>query len=174
MTNVSPPVLAFVAEHSNTGKTTLLEKVIPLLKSAGLKVAVIKHTHHDFETDKQGKDSYRLHKAGSMQTMLVSPGRQALVTETPDNDDVPELRTLVARLDTHHLDLVLAEGFRYEDVAKIEVHRSGVSKTLICEKDKKIIAVCSDTKPELPDKVTLLDINDPNAVFKFIIDKLKK
>ncbi|MDH5191294.1 MAG: molybdopterin-guanine dinucleotide biosynthesis protein B [Gammaproteobacteria bacterium] len=163
-----PPLLAFIAEHSNTGKTTLLEKVLPLLVKKGIRTAVIKHTHHDFETDKPGKDSYRLHQAGSRQTMLVSPKRMALVMETPENNDLPDIETLVARLDTEKLDLILAEGFKHEAIPKIEIYRSGVSQNLLCKNDKHIIAVCSDIKPELPANITLLDINKPEDVVAFI------
>lgn len=163
-----PPLLAFIAEHSNTGKTTLLEKVLPLLVSKGIRTAVIKHTHHDFETDKPGKDSYRLHQAGSRQTMLASPKRLALVMETPENIDLPDIQSLVERLDTDQLDLILAEGFKHESIPKIEVFRSSVSKNLLCEKDKNIIAVCSDTKLDLPENVILLDINKPEDIVEFI------
>ena len=170
MSNRKPPLLAFIAEHSNTGKTTLLEKILPLLASKGIRCAVIKHTHHDFETDKPGKDSYRLHQAGSQQTMLVSPKRLSLVMETPDNDELPDIKSLTERLNTDHLDLILAEGFRHESIPKIEVFRSGVSKNLLCEHDKNIIAVCSDVKPDLPEKIKLLDINKPQEVVDFILE----
>ena len=171
MNNRKLPLLAFIAEHSNTGKTTLLEKILPLLIAKGIRTAIIKHTHHDFEVDKPGKDSYRLHQAGSRQTLLASPKRQALVMETPENDELPDIHSLVERLDTSQLDLVLAEGFKHEPIPRIEVYRSGVSKNLLCENDKNIIAVCSDVKPNLPENVTLLDINQPEAVTNFICNK---
>lgn len=171
MSNRKPPLLAFIAEYSNTGKTTLLEKILPLLASKRIRTAVIKHTHHDFETDKPGKDSYRLHQAGSQQTLLASPRRQSLVMETPDNNELPDIQSLVERLDTSQLDLVLAEGFKHEPIPKIEVYRSGISKNLFCKKDKNIIAVCSDMNPDLPEQVKLLDINKPEEVVEFICKK---
>ena len=74
------PVLGFAA-YSGTGKTTLLVKLLPLMKLQGLRVAMIKQTHHDFEIDKPGKDSYELRKAGANQVLIVSEKRLALVTE---------------------------------------------------------------------------------------------
>ena len=172
MSNRTLPLLAFIAERSNTGKTTLLEKILPLLVEKGIRTAVIKHTHHNFETDKPGKDSYRLHQAGSQQTLLVSPKRQALVMETPDNNELPDIQSLVERLDTSQLDLVLAEGFKHEPIPKIEVFRSDVSKNLLCENDKNIIAVCSDIEPDLPENIILLDINKPEEVAEFITARI--
>ena len=74
------PVLCFVG-RSNTGKTTLIEKLIPLLKSRGIRVATIKHHNHDFEIDQEGKDTYRHKKAGAHLSMIVSPKKLALVED---------------------------------------------------------------------------------------------
>lgn len=85
LTSASIPLLGFAA-YSGTGKTTLLEKLLPKLTDMGLKVAVIKHAHHNFDIDQEGKDSYRLRKAGASQMLISSRFRNALITETPDEE----------------------------------------------------------------------------------------
>ncbi len=79
------PLLAFAA-WSGTGKTTLLKKLIPALCARGIRPGLIKHTHHDMDVDKPGKDSYELRKAGAAQTIVASQQRWALMTETPDEE----------------------------------------------------------------------------------------
>ena len=77
------PILGFAA-YSGTGKTTLLEALLPMLTKAGLRIGMLKHAHHNFDVDKEGKDSYRLRKAGASQMLISSRNRYALMTETPD------------------------------------------------------------------------------------------
>ncbi len=103
------PLLA-VAAWSGTGKTTLLKKLIPELRRRGIRPGLIKHTHHDMDVDKPGKDSYELRKAGAAQTLVASTQRWALMTETPEETPL-DLTYLVSRMDESSLDLVLVEGF---------------------------------------------------------------
>ena len=102
------PLLAFAA-WSGTGKTTLLKKLIPVLCARGIRPGLIKHTHHDMDVDKPGKDSYELRKAGAAQTIVASQQRWALMTETPDEEEL-DLHFLASRMDTSKLDLILVEG----------------------------------------------------------------
>ena len=95
------PLLGFVA-WSGTGKTTLLERLIPLLGQRGLRLGVLKHTHHHFDMDKPGKDSHRLRQAGARQVMAASSLRHALICETPEQE--PSLEVLLARFDWERLD----------------------------------------------------------------------
>ena len=83
--NTSVPLLGFAA-YSGTGKTTLLEKLLPKLTEAGLTIGLLKHAHHDFDVDIPGKDSYRLRKAGATQMLISSRNRHALMTETPSEE----------------------------------------------------------------------------------------
>ncbi|MEF1219649.1 molybdopterin-guanine dinucleotide biosynthesis protein B, partial [Photobacterium damselae] len=99
--NASLPLLGFAA-FSGTGKTTLLEAMLPKLVEQGLRVAVIKHAHHNFDIDQEGKDSYRLRKAGASQMLISSRFRRALVTETPEVE--AELPHLIKQLDQSVLD----------------------------------------------------------------------
>jgi molybdopterin-guanine dinucleotide biosynthesis protein B len=160
------PVLA-ISAWSGTGKTTLLKKLIPALCARGIRPGLIKHTHHNMDVDKPGKDSYELRKAGAAQTMVASTQRWALMTETPD--EVPlDLAYLVSRMDHSTLDMVLVEGFKHEAVAKILLFRSDaghdVSELTL---DEHVIAVASDVV--LPLEVPVLDLNDVDGIAEFIV-----
>lgn len=168
------PVLGFAA-YSGTGKTTLLVKLLPFLKLQGLRVALIKQTHHDFEIDKPGKDSYELRKAGADQVMLASDNRSALVTEYEETH-ATDLEELVSSLDLEHIDLVLVEGFKHSPFPKIELHRPSTGNRLIFPDDECVIAVASDEKIEAGD-LPVIDINVPEEVAGFInrwLDNLQR
>ena len=93
----SPPLLGFCA-YSGTGKTTLLTKLIPVLKGHGLKIGLVKHAHHGFDTDLPGKDSYKLRKAGACEMLVASAKRWALVHESPERTGDPVLEELLPNL----------------------------------------------------------------------------
>ena len=160
------PVLA-IAAWSGTGKTTLLKKLIPALCARGIRPGLIKHTHHNMDVDKPGKDSYELRKAGAAQTMVASRERWALMTETPDEAPL-DLAYLVSRMDHSTLDLVLVEGFKHEAVAKILLFRSDaghdVSELTL---DEHVIAVASDVALDV--EVPVLDLNDEARIAEFIV-----
>ncbi|RXA33557.1 molybdopterin-guanine dinucleotide biosynthesis protein B, partial [Escherichia coli] len=101
------PLLAFAA-WSGTGKTTLLKKLIPALCARGIRPGLIKHTHHDMDVDKPGKDSYELRKAGAAQTIVASQHRWALLTATPDDEEL-DLHCLASRVATSTLALILLD-----------------------------------------------------------------
>lgn len=160
------PALA-IAAWSGTGKTTLLKKLIPALCEQGIRPGLIKHTHHNMDVDKPGKDSYELRKAGATQTIVASSQRWALMTETPDEPEL-NLAYLVSRMDASTLDLVLVEGFKHEAVAKILLFRQGCGhreEELII--DKHVIAIASDVP--LTVDVQLLDINDIEQISVFVM-----
>lgn len=165
------PLLGFAA-YSGTGKTTLLERLIPLLKSAGLRIALVKHSHHDFEIDKPGKDSDRLRKAGAGQILLASAYRTAWIMEG-DGETEPELAQLLPRLRQDQLDLVLVEGFRHVPFPKIELHRPSRGKPLLATEDEHIIAIACDEVPEGAPDLPILPLSDPPVVADFIFDWLK-
>ena len=164
--NRTKPLLGFAA-FSGTGKTTLLEKLIPLLAAHNIRIGMIKHAHHEFDIDKPGKDSYRLRKAGARQVLIASGRRRALMTEL-DTPREPRLDELVGQLDLDNIDLVLVEGFRQVPFPKIELHREALGKTLLHTSDPNIIAVASDHPGNITG-IQALDINDPGAVATFIL-----
>ncbi|MDA8516972.1 MULTISPECIES: molybdopterin-guanine dinucleotide biosynthesis protein MobB [unclassified Citrobacter] len=159
------PLLA-IAAWSGTGKTTLLKKLIPELCARGIRPGLIKHTHHDMDVDKPGKDSYELRKAGAAQTLVAGQQRWALMVETPEEPEL-DLVYLVSRMDTSTLDMVLVEGFKHEPVAKILLFREGCghrAEELVI--DEHVVAVASDVP--LAVDVPLLDINDIQQLTEFV------
>ncbi|WP_250209582.1 molybdopterin-guanine dinucleotide biosynthesis protein MobB [Morganella morganii] len=164
------PLLAVTA-YSGTGKTTLLKKLIPQLRESGLRIGLVKHTHHDMDVDTPGKDSYELRKAGAYQTLVVSQERFALMTETPDGAE-PDLMQLAGRFDTRELDLILVEGFKGESVPKIALFRDVTDRPYQTLLDKFVIAFASD-KPRQDVTVPQLDINNITAIRDFIVSWLE-
>ncbi|WP_333854650.1 molybdopterin-guanine dinucleotide biosynthesis protein MobB [Leclercia sp.] len=164
------PVLA-IAAWSGTGKTTLLKAIIPALCARGVRPGLIKHTHHNMDVDTPGKDSYELRKAGAAQTLVASSQRWALMTETPDEEEI-DLAYLISRMDHSKLDLVLVEGFKHEPVAKILLFRSGAGHDINeLTLDEHIIAVASDIPLSL--QIPVLDINNNEAIVDFILQWMK-
>jgi molybdopterin-guanine dinucleotide biosynthesis protein MobB len=164
------PVIGFAAS-SGSGKTTLISALIPLLREKGLRVAIIKHSHHDFEIDKPGKDSYQLHHAGSEQTLLISKYRSALVKENTGRQE-PLLAQAIAQLDLDSIDLVLVEGFRHDpDLPSIELNRPALARPLLFPDGKNIIAVASDA--DIETSLPKLDINQPQQIALFILEWMK-
>lgn len=163
------PLLGFAA-FSGTGKTTLLEQLIPVLMTHGLNIAVVKHSHHDIELDKPGKDSYRLRKAGACQLLLAGTKRAVLFNEYEQQDKklIEQLRLLK----TKNLDLVLVEGYRDEPFHKIELHRRALNKSYLFKSDASIIALASDHH-QVDCHLPQLDINNVVQISTFILTALK-
>lgn len=162
--------VSFIAK-SGTGKTTLLEKVIAILKGRGYKVGVIKHDAHRFDIDHPGKDSYRLTAAGADTMLISSPEKLAIVKKHTAS---PPLEELISSYFTD-VDIVLTEGFKKSTMPKIEIHRQESSETLLCrgdEYDPTLLAVASDEPLKLD--VPLLNLNDAAAVADFIEENFLK
>ncbi|NVJ55508.1 MAG: bifunctional molybdopterin-guanine dinucleotide biosynthesis adaptor protein MobB/molybdopterin molybdotransferase MoeA [Vibrionaceae bacterium] len=163
------PLLGFAA-YSGTGKTTLLEALLPKLTEAGLRIGMLKHAHHNFDVDKEGKDSYRLRKAGASQMLIASRNRYALMTETPEAES--EFDYLLGRFDCDKLDVVLVEGCKNIAFPKIELHREAIAKPWLYPNDDNIIAIASDS--QLSDtQLPQMDINDLDAIARFVIEYVK-
>ncbi|MDR0218527.1 MAG: molybdopterin-guanine dinucleotide biosynthesis protein B [Enterobacteriaceae bacterium] len=191
MSSTSLPLLGITA-YSGTGKTTLLKQVIPLLRQQQIRVGLIKHTHHNMDVDKPGKDSYELRKAGAAQTLVASQQRWALMTETPELPEL-DLHYLASRFDAASLDLILVEGFKNEAIPKIALYRHALNCSLNIPAPfehhsleysspeynsleymlgANVIAVASD----IPLAISLpqLNINQPELVAAFIAEWLFK
>ena len=165
------PMIGFSAP-SGTGKTTLLKQVIPLLKSKGLKIAIIKHSHQHFELDQPGKDSYELRKSGADHTIVCTTTRMAAITEFATPDDEPSLQEIADRLDINKLDILLVEGYRHLEFAKIELHRETLGKPYLYLNDPTIIALACDAEPPEDIAISVLDINSPEQIADFVHDKI--
>lgn len=157
----SVPVLCFVGA-SNSGKTTLIEKVISLLAMHGYRVATVKHTHKEFEIDTEGKDSWRHRTAGAKTVILASPGKFFMVS---DSDRELTIEDVLDKL-VNNIDILIVEGFKRDVYTKIEVHRGGVSGELRCMNDSTIVALVSDASRDL--HVPVFNINDAEGVTDFI------
>lgn len=154
-----------IAGHSGMGKTTLLERLVPELRSRGLSVSLIKHSHKDIEIDRAGKDSYRLREAGCMEVLLLGDNRWALMHELRGAPE-PSLDYLLDRLQA--CDLVLVEGFKGGDFPKLEVWRAAVGKPLLWPQWPGIVAVASDG-PLPADGVKSLDLHQTAGIADFVL-----
>lgn len=158
-----------VVGWSGNGKTTLLNKLIPALNARGLSVSTMKHTHHNFDMDHPGKDSYQHREAGAEQVLLTSSKRWALLHELRGEPE-PDMDALIKMMAP--VDVLLIEGFKAHRYPKIEVHRPAAGKQLICETDDSIVALaCDEALQGLA--IPILDLNDVEAVADFMVDYLE-
>lgn len=167
------PILG-VSAWSGSGKTTLLTELIPRLKSAGLRLTVIKHGHHNIELDKPGKDTYRFREAGADQVLLASRKRMAIMQECKTQRE-PELVDVLRFVNPDCADLVLVEGFKHTAIPKIEVHRPALGKPLLYPQDQSVIALATDDLSlETPSHIPKFDLNEPDQLAEFILDWVKE
>ncbi|MGB8631918.1 MAG: molybdopterin-guanine dinucleotide biosynthesis protein B [Xanthobacteraceae bacterium] len=144
-----------LAGWSGSGKTTVVTKVIPVLVERGLRVATVKHAHHDFDTDQPGKDSWLHRRAGASEVAIVSDRRWAIIHELRQEAE-PELMEVLAKLSP--VDLVIVEGFKRHPHPKLEVYRAEVGKPLLHPDDDCIVAVATDKAlPQAQVPVVMLD-----------------
>lgn len=156
-----------IAGWSGSGKTTLLRALIPALLARGLSVSTIKHAHHDFDIDKPGKDSFIHRTSGAHEVMISSAHRFALMHELRSVPE-PSLTDLVARLEP--VDIVLVEGFKFDPIAKIEVHRPSLGKLPIWPEDMHIVAVATDSPLPHCDR-TVHDLSDIPSLADIVMDR---
>lgn len=162
--------VAGFAGFSGAGKTTLVERLIPMLRARGLRVSVVKHSHHGFESDHPGKDTWRHREAGAYEVLAVSPERMVLQRsfEQPADRSVHEV------LPALHpgVDWVLVEGYRDSDLLKIEVWRPATERPARYPDDPFVVAIATDAPDRLPEATLrpVLDLNDPAAVATWLVD----
>lgn len=155
-----------VIGYSNSGKTTLIEKLLPLFRARDLRVAAIKHAHHGFDMDRPGKDSFRYREAGAGQVLIATAQRWALLTETPRPATVDELLGQLAPCD-----LVLVEGFRSEgSFPRIEVRRTTSQEPPLWPQDPHVVALATDHAVD--SRLPVLDLNDAVKIAAFVVDHL--
>ncbi|GCE78748.1 molybdopterin-guanine dinucleotide biosynthesis protein B [Komagataeibacter oboediens] len=154
-----------ITGRSGSGKTHLLSRLLPVLRARGLAVSTIKHTHHDIDMDRPGKDSWLHRNAGAAEVMLATPGRWVLQHECTDAP--PSLTDLLACM--RRTDLVVVEGFHATTPACIEVYRPATGKEPLFRHQDNIIAIATDTPhdPALPTHLPVLDVNDAGAIADF-------
>jgi molybdopterin-guanine dinucleotide biosynthesis adapter protein len=181
-----------VTGWKNSGKTTLVERLVAEITARGLTVSTLKHAHHSFDVDRPGKDSHRHRMAGATQVLVSSRQRWALMTENRAGPE-PPLADLLARLDP--VDLVLIEGYKRDRHPKIEARRLATAQSLIAAEDPTIEAIATDTPfdtiascadggavtPDAPSgglavpagarRLPIFDLDDIVAIAGFILDR---
>ncbi|HOS39335.1 MAG TPA: molybdopterin-guanine dinucleotide biosynthesis protein B [Spirochaetota bacterium] len=155
------PIVSIVG-RSNTGKTTLVEKLVAELTRRGRRVATIKHNLHGFDIDHEGKDSFRHKQAGAVMTVIASAARVALVKDIEGDMTIDEI---AARF-IDDADIIITEGYKGNDKAKIEVHRREAYPDLLCGAGDNLLAVATDTRLSID--VPQYDINDAHGLCDLI------
>lgn len=159
------PFVFGVTGWSGSGKTVLVERLIPALIARGLTVSTVKHAHHAADIDRPGKDTFRHREAGATEVMLATERRWALMREHRTGEE-PPLSSLLARLAP--VDLVLVEGFKRDRHPKIEVRRATLTSEPIWPGDASIVAVASDGPIE-DCRCPVLDLDDIPAIATFVM-----
>jgi molybdopterin-guanine dinucleotide biosynthesis protein B len=161
-----PAVLAVVG-WSGSGKTTLLELLVAQLAARGLRVNVVKHSHHDIELEPPHKDSARLRMAGAAEVMIASPYRYAILRELRGEAE-PPLAEQLARLAP--ADLTLVEGYKWEPLPKLEVWRPALGRAPLFPDVPQVVAVASDGPAPAGFDRAWLDLNAPQDVLRWLIE----
>ena len=157
-----------IAGFSGSGKTTLVVRLIPELRSRGLTVSTVKHTHHNVSIDRRDSLTRRLRDAGAIDVVVAADDHWALLHEHRGAPE-PSLEELAARMKP--VDILLVEGFKTHHHDKIEVHRPAAETPLLCTDDPHIIAIATDGV--MPDTtLPQLDLNDIEAICDFIIERM--
>lgn len=154
--------------YSGSGKTTLIERLIARLRLAGERVSVVKHAHHAFDIDHEGKDSWRHRQAGAYEVVIASNRRLAKIREYASLAE-PTVDQLLAEL--AECDWVLVEGFKHAPLPKIEVWRAATTKPVQYPNDPFVIAIATDSASALPAPtgLPLFDLDDVDAIARFIL-----
>ena len=164
-------VIAFVGS-SGSGKTTLMEKLITLFKERGLRVSTVKHTHHSVEIDHQGKDTWRMKKAGSFEVVLVSDSEMSLQRTFEQNSHMTVHEVIAQMYDG--VDWVFVEGFKSSDLLKVEVIRSqeGLMNPFFLS-DDFVVAVAYSEATDLPVATSLpvLPLDNPDIIADWLISQ---
>ncbi len=160
-----PPIVSIVGK-SGSGKTTLLEKLIPELKSRGLRVGTIKHDVHGFQIDHPGKDSWRHKEAGSVMTMISSSHKIAMVMDADHDHTLDELAPFLSGVD-----IILSEGYKRETKPKVEIFRPEVHDQPLCVNDGNLIALVTDADLDLG--VARFATDDIGGLADFLVNQFK-
>ncbi len=158
------------AGYSGSGKTSLIEQLIPALRLRGLRVSVVKHAHHRFDIDQPGKDTWRHREAGAVEVVAVSSQRLVLMREFETPGDV-KVHQALAVLQSR-VDWVLVEGFKHANLTKLEVWRHAVGKPVCYPDDPFVAGIVTDSPELLPEATArpVLDLNQPDDVAQWLTD----
>ncbi len=163
---MTTPIVSIVGK-SNSGKTTLIEKLLAELTRRNYRVATVKHDAHSFDVDHPGKDTWRHREAGAAAVAITSSSRLFLTVNLTEPLSLDQVRALY--LDGNY-DLILTEGFRRDAAPKIEVHRKERSDELVCDPaTDPLLAVASDAALDVA--VPVFNLNDSVEITNFIEER---
>ncbi len=158
------PIISIVGK-SDSGKTTLIEKLVPELTRRGYRIATVKHDTHGFEVDREGKDSWRHKQAGAHTVVISSPNKVALIRDVEKDLTLEEIREKLIQ----DVDLILSEGYKKDVQPKIEIFRKEKHKELLCSKEDSLVAIVSDQKFDIG--VPCFHLEDMKGLTNFIEKK---
>lgn len=161
------PIISIVGK-SDSGKTTLIEKLLPELTRRGYRIATVKHDMHGFEVDREGKDSWRHKQAGAHTVVISSPQKLALIRDVEKDLTLDEIRGRWIK----DVDLILSEGYKRDVQPKIEIFRKEKHKKLLCTKRDNLIAIVSNQKFRVG--VPCFDLEDMRGLANFIEEEVLK
>jgi molybdopterin-guanine dinucleotide biosynthesis protein B len=164
------PIISIVGK-SDSGKTTLIEKLVPELVRRGYRIATVKHDIHGFEVDREGKDSWRHKQAGAHTVVISSPNKVALIRDVEKDLPLEEVREKLIQ----DVDLILSEGYKKDVQPKIEIFRKEMHQELLCRKEDHLVAVVSNRSFDIG--IPCFDLDDMKGLSDFIEKdflKLKK
>ena len=155
------PIISIVGK-SDSGKTTLIEKLLPELTRRGYRIATVKHDVHGFEVDREGKDSWRHKQAGAHSVVISSPKKAALIRDVESDMNLEEIREKLIK----DVDLILSEGYKKDVQPKIEVFRKEKHQELLCTQRDHLVAIASNRKFNVG--VPCFDLEDMGGLADFI------
>ena len=155
------PIISIVGK-SDSGKTTLIEKLVPELTRRGYRVATVKHDIHGFEVDREGKDSWRHKQAGAHSVVISSPTKAALIRDVERDMNLEEIREKLIK----DVDLIVSEGYKKDVQPKVEVFRKEKHKKLLCTKKDNLVAIVSNRKFRVG--VPCFDLEDAKGLANFV------
>lgn len=155
------PIISIVGK-SDSGKTTLIEKLLPELTRRGHRIATVKHDVHGFEVDREGKDSWRHKQAGAHTVVIASPNKVALIRDVEKDLNLEEIRDKLIQ----DADLILSEGYKKDVQPKIEIFRKEKHKELLCTKEDNLVAIVSNKAFDIG--VPCFDLDDMKGLADFI------
>jgi molybdopterin-guanine dinucleotide biosynthesis protein B len=157
-----PPIISIIGK-ADSGKTTLIEKLIPEIKKRGYRVGTIKHAHHGFDIDQKGKDSWRHKEAGADMVLVSSPGKIAILKDE-NNDTLASLKKYF-----DDMDIVIVEGYKRGNKPKIEVFRASIHREPLFLNYDNIIAIATDSDIDI--NLPRFDLDDIEKIADFIVTK---
>ena len=156
-----------VAGFKNAGKTTLVEGLVRALSARGYCVSTVKHAHHSFDIDHEGRDSFRHRKAGAREVAVVARHRWAIIHENPPNEDAPGLEEMLVRMSP--CDLVIVEGYKGGPHPKIEVRNLALDHPRLADEEPEIVAIAA-SGPLKHERLPVFLRDDYEAIADFIVE----